>query len=134
MKEEPESPSTLGNTRIKDDPFEDILQKSVKEKPEISTTCENEKRQLPEQENVKKEPENLDDCQVSTKEDDGDNTSHESSISTNRVTEKRDHDQFPVHTDQFDKEPWRQHTGPAKKRSKGADDKQPTIFSYFGKS
>lgn len=135
VKEEPESPSTLGNTRIKDEAIDDShsRQKSVIQKPEILTTCENAgmKGELLEQENVKKEPENQDDYQFTTKKDDGDN---KASISPNRAPEKRDHVQLSLYANQFTKEPEKQQNSPAKKRSKGTHDKQPTIFSYFGRS
>ncbi|KAL8516549.1 hypothetical protein ACS0TY_014988 [Phlomoides rotata] len=136
VKEEPESPLTLGKARFKDEPIEDSQQKSAIEKQESPTTCENArmKGELLEQENEKKEPGNQDDCQYTTENDDGDNMGCKSSISPNTPHEKRDHAQFSVHTNQFAKESERQHTSPAKKRSKGADDKQPTIFSYFGRS
>ncbi|KAI3461810.1 hypothetical protein Pfo_018473 [Paulownia fortunei] len=115
VKEEPESQSTLENTIMKDEPVENSQQKSVKE-----------------------EPQGQDDYhQFITKKDDSDNTSDISSISpigATNIIEKRDHAEVSAHAKPFAKETERQHISPVRKRSKGTNDKQPTLFSYFGRS
>ncbi|KAL8026898.1 hypothetical protein ABFX02_14G059900 [Erythranthe guttata] len=109
VKEEHESQPTLDSTRLKDEDIENYEQKSVKEEPEI----------------------NQDDYpKLIIKKDDAENTSNISSI------EKKDtREMLHAHAKPFAKETERQNVGPAKKRSKTANDKQqPTLFSYFGRS
>lgn len=143
MKEETESQSTLENSRMKDEPIENSQQRSVIEEPGSPSTLEDTRMKGEpviniEQKSVKEEPERQDDYnQFTTKKNDSDNTSDISSISPKgppNIIEKRDYAEFSGHAKPFAKETERQHISPVKKRSKGANDKQPTIFSYFGRS
>ncbi|KAL0369908.1 UNVERIFIED_CONTAM: Abasic site processing protein HMCES [Sesamum angustifolium] len=143
-KEEPESQLTLDNTTVKAEPVQNSQQKSVKEEPQSQSTPQNSRMEGEPDGNshhksVKEEhDESQDDYhQTTTKKDDGDNTSNISTLSPKRATgstEKRDYTKFSAHAKPSAKETERQHTTPVKKKSKGADDKQPTLFSYFGRS
>ncbi|KAL0417977.1 UNVERIFIED_CONTAM: hypothetical protein Sradi_1211200 [Sesamum radiatum] len=143
-KEEPESQFTLDNTTVKAEPVQNSQQKSVKEEPQSQSTPQNSRMEGEPDGNshhksVKEEhDESQDDYhQTTTKKDDGDNTSNISTLSPKRATsstEKRDYAKFSAHAKPSAKETERQHTTPVKKKSKGADDKQPTLFSYFGRS
>ncbi|KAL0436689.1 UNVERIFIED_CONTAM: hypothetical protein Sradi_0376800 [Sesamum radiatum] len=144
VKEEPESQLTLDKHTTKAEPVQNSQQKSVKEEPQSQSTPQNS-RMEGEQEgnshkkNVKEEhDESQDDYhQTTTKKDDGNNTSDISTLSPKGATastEKRDYAEFSAHAKPSAKETERRHTTPVRKKSKGADDKQPTLFSYFGRS
>ncbi|KAL3649262.1 hypothetical protein CASFOL_005665 [Castilleja foliolosa] len=80
---------------------------------------------------VKKEPESLSILESSkTKDEPIEDDSQQKSIKE----DKRDYDQFSGDAKPFAKETVQQRTSPVRKRNKGADDKQPTLFSYFGRS
>ncbi|PIN05795.1 hypothetical protein CDL12_21656 [Handroanthus impetiginosus] len=137
VKEEP------GNEPIMNEPVENSLQKSEKEEPVSESTLENtrmkdEPLETSQQKNVKEEPESQEDNPQSiTKKEDSHNTSDISSISpegTPKIKEKRDYEEFSAHAKPVAQETERKHTSPVRKRGKGGNDKQPTLFSYFGKS
>ncbi|XP_011089624.1 embryonic stem cell-specific 5-hydroxymethylcytosine-binding protein [Sesamum indicum] len=144
VKEEPESQLTLDNTTVTAEPVQNSQQKSVKEEPQSQSTVQNrrmegEPEENSQQKSMKEEhDESQDDYrQTTTKKDDGDNTCDIYTLSPEGATssiEKRDYSEFSAHAKPSTRETERRHTTPVKKKSKGADDKQPTLFSYFGRS
>ncbi|KAK4440968.1 Abasic site processing protein HMCES [Sesamum alatum] len=144
VEEEPESQLTLGNTTMKAEPVQNSQQKSVKEEPESQSTLQNtrmkgEAEGNSQQKSVKEEhDESQDDYhQTTTRKDDGDNTSDTSTLSPKGATsntEKRDYAEFSAHAKPSTKETEKRYTTPVRKKSKGANDKQPTLFSYFGRN
>ncbi|KAK6122203.1 hypothetical protein DH2020_044055 [Rehmannia glutinosa] len=139
-KEEPESRPTLENTKVKDEPVETSQQKSAKEEPGSQSTLENtrmkdESVENSQQKSTEEEPGSQDDYhQFKTKKDDADNMNSISPKEASSIIDKRDYAEFSAHAKPFAKETEKQHTGPVRKRKKGGDDKQPTLFSYFGRS
>lgn len=142
VKQEPESGTTLENTGLKDELVENYEQNSVKEEPESQSSLEGATRLKDEaakdsQQNiVEEEPEYHNDYHklISTKDEcvDTCDISCMSPLVSRSITEKRDYEESGSHSKPFAKEIERE--SPVRKRSKGADDKQKTLFSYFGRS
>ncbi|CAA0842437.1 Unknown protein [Striga hermonthica] len=119
-KEEPCNVSTE-NTTLMYKPAEGSLQKSVKYEDENqlalkSTQMKDECVENSQEKSIKEEPKSQ------GKDED------QSTISKDNI-DKRYYAKFCAHANESEKK----HASPARKRNKGADDKQPTLFSYFGR-
>ncbi|GFQ00143.1 putative peptidase ymr114c [Phtheirospermum japonicum] len=112
---------------IKDETVEASKAKGVKKEPESQSTLESSK--------TKDEPVEDDSQQKSIKEEaESQDEYHNPGKGNPSVVDKRDYVQFSGDAKPFAKETVQQRTSPVRKRNKGADDKQPTLFSYFGRS
>lgn len=113
IKEEPESHSKFENTRMKDEPIEAGHQKFLNEEPEPQYVYH---------ESITEEDENDLKGDVATL------------LSKGSSPVKRVYEEFSTAAKPFGKETSRQHKSPDRKRGKGPTDRQPTLFSYFGRS
>ncbi|XP_073015054.1 uncharacterized protein [Primulina eburnea] len=113
VKEEPESHSKFDNTRMKDEPIEAGHQKFVNEEPEP----------------------HYDHHESITEEDVNELKGDVATLLSKGVSPvKRGFEEFSTAAKPFAKETRRQHKSSDRKRGKGPTDRQPTLFSYFGRS
>lgn len=114
VKNENESQTEVEISKMKDEPFEASLLENVKEEPKSQGNC----------------------YESTNQNEDNDTKAHIVSLSpkaANDVIVKRDYEEFSADAKQASaKETGKQYSSPRGKRSK-ATDKQPTLFSYFGK-
>lgn len=129
-------------TTIKEEPVEANEPTSVKEEGEAQSTHEKSgmKDELIEnskQIDVKVEQGSQDEYHKSvTEKHNTDNEYEVCSLSpkeTANKTEKRGYENSSTLGKPLAKETEKKHISPVAKRSKGVDDKQPTLFSYFGR-
>ncbi|KAL3828952.1 hypothetical protein ACJIZ3_017754 [Penstemon smallii] len=128
------------NTTIKEEPLEASQQENVKDDDESesklnSTITEEEAVEASEPESAKEEQKSQDDSNARKGENDIKSENISSSPKgAHDIEVKRDFEEFSADSKPFAKETGTQHSSPVRKRSKGTtDNKQPTLFSYFGK-